>query len=179
MFAVLGFLLMFQSLFVTTLLAGTLSDPTTTPCVNGTQWLLYDCKRNPWTGFGCISPGSDGRSLTYKTSAVKVSPCQSQFSGTRVISFQWVEYNPGPDNPGKCVTDIFGSTCCEYNASCTRAVTYYCQSTGQGDDGESRCVPQFLPVPYPQYNPNLDYTDKANRFTLHVPCRENYCSAKP
>lgn len=170
----LAIVFLIQTMLAPTLLGGTLSQPRPQACVNNKQWLVYDCLRNPITHLGCIVPGTAGKSLTKKSIAVQVSPClpppgSENYSGNRVISFVWNQQGEA----GSCISS--SSTCCNYNSNCTQAVKYLCVSTGQPKDGENQCLPSFLPVPFPDFNPTTNYQEEANKITLQVPCRSNFC----
>lgn len=166
-----------QSLIAPRLLAGTLSEPVPQTCnLGGKQWVLYDCLPNPFTGFGCIIPGSKGEFLTYKTVAVQVSPCLpqgftgSQNTGERIVTWQWQPQGEA----GPCVSS--GDTCCKYSSSCYSQESYLCVKTGAGDGGEDQCVPSFLPVPQPNFDRFHPDPSKV-ALVVQVPCRANYCSS--
>ncbi len=173
--ASLVLLFMVQSLVAPRLFVGVLSEPRYQPCNAGKQWLLYDCKPNAITGLGCMIPGSGGK-LSYKTIAVQAHTCIADpggtVSGQRVISWVWKEYGTA----GLCTSS--GNTgCCNYSSSCTRTVSYICIRTPESVSvlGENQCTPEYLPVPYPQFDPDGSYD--VNPITLQIPCRENYCGA--
>lgn len=176
---VLGIVFLTLTMLAPRLLAGKLSEPVAQECINNTQWLLYDCQRNPITRLGCIIPGTGGKSLTKKRIAVQVSPCRppvgsTNFSGSRVVSFVWQQQGEA----GPCSSSTSsgeGGDCCLYNGTCSQQVSFLCMSTGQNPGGENQCLPAFLPVPFPDFDPNTDYQDPANEFTLQVPCRSNFC----
>lgn len=178
---VMAFLL--QSLIKPELIAGSLSEAVFLPCNQGKQWILYDCKPNPITGFGCISPGTGDEFMTYKTVAVQSDTCRAKsVSGgpdsERKVSWVWQEQG----SAAKCVIDsaVTGTaapSCCEFTGRCSRLVTYLCVRTPEYVvDGENQCTPSYLPAPYPEFN-SRDNDYSKTRIFLHVPCRENYCGA--
>jgi hypothetical protein len=171
-----------QAHIAPTLLSGSLSIPVPQQCnmdsKGGTQWLFYDCLPNPLTGFGCVIPGTHGTGITKKKIAVKVTPCQppsgsSTYSGTRVVKSLWQEVGTA----GPCSNPPDYNTCCSYNNSeCAQKVQFLCKATGQ-IDGENQCLPEYLPMPYPAFDPHTDYSNPANIITLYVPCRSNFCTS--
>ena len=166
-------ILLIQSLIAPRLLAGTLTEADPQTCIGDKQWVIYDCSPNPWTGYGCIVPGSGGTAISRKRVAVQVSPClpptgSTTYAGERVISFVWQAGEAGP-----CISS--GNTCCNYTSSCTQTVRYICRATSSGKGGENQCLPAFLPAPYPQFDPTVDYTKVP--IDLQIACRgSNYCT---
>lgn len=161
------------------LIVGTLSEAEPMRCNADGQWLLYDCRLNPVTGLGCIVPGSEGRFITGKTIAVKSAEClpdpgSSTLPGDRVISFTWQEIPP----VGPCTSTGSTGACCVFTQECTQSAEYKCRPTGARIGGENQCLPSFLPVPYPQFDP-VNHNYKVESITLQIPCRKDYCSTPP
>lgn len=173
---VLAYLFVAQIFITPTLVAGTLSEPQALACENGRQWLLYDCNPNPLTGFGCIIPGSDGEFITHKRIAIFADSCLPLSNGAqasdRYVAFRWEEQGVA----SVCATAPTGTTCCNYNSSCLRTARFLCVPTGEREDGENQCVPDFLPgTANPPFNKdNYDYTK--TEIIVQIPCRENYCA---
>lgn len=175
---VLSVMLVFllQSFWAPRLLSGILSEAEPQTCIDGKQWILYDCLPNPITRFGCIIPGTNGASRTKKRIAVQQSPClpSTDPAGERIISYVWQEYEPPA---GVCSSAPNYDTCCNYAESCAQKVKFICVLTGAGLGGENQCLPDFLPAPIPPpgYNSTTDYTKPENVVTVYVPCRSNFC----
>lgn len=172
-FLVLVFIV--QSSIAPRILTGSLSAPSPQQCHDKEQWIIYSCQPNAITGIGCIVPNSDGRYITSKNIAVKVSPCQpppgsSSYSGNRVISLVWQETGEAT----KCVTVPLNLDCCEYDGTCAITAKFLCVRTGMGEGGENQCLPQFLPAPFVM-DPDANYfIDPA---AVQIPCRSNFCGA--
>lgn len=160
------------------LLMGTLSEPIPLKCNVTSQWLIYECRRNPLTGLGCVIPDSGGRFITAKDIAVELPSClpnsHSQIPGQRIVSYAWAEKEA--IKPCK-TTGSATATCCTFTSQCSQTAEYICRATGAGLGGENQCLPSFLPAPFPPpgFNPKTDYTTIP--VVLEIPCRTNYCQS--
>lgn len=166
-----------QSIVSPKLILGTLSEAVLQPCIEGKQWVTYDCLKNSITGIGCAIPGSqsEGGFITSKTIAIRNPTCAPRSDGTvggdRVVSFQWQQ----DGEAGKCSSTGTSPPCCNYNGSCTSTVKFICVRTSEPENGENQCTPQFLPI---HDVPGYDSTHIIP-VTQEVPCRMNFCGTTP